>query len=159
MMPLDKAKLDALLEEIARLDKKVDSRKRTRRKSRLTTTPHSLSSLKQPELLATEKMMYFQFCHYFKLTMLSIEHTEVALEIWIKGVLPLLLKLNNLENEEWERMCEIGDSDSQTQKELDEDWLIFFREVVEKGKIEEEVLAFIHEGQKKKEYLTRSDSK
>ncbi len=158
-MPLDKAKLDALLEEIALLDKKIDSRKPVRNKPRLTTTPHSLSPLKTPELLETEKMLYFQFCHYFKLTMLSIEHTEVALEIWIKGVLPHLLKLFNLENEEWERLCEIGDKDTQTQKELDEDWVTFFREVVENGKIEEEILSFIHEGKKKKEYLTRTNPK
>ena len=157
-MPLDK-ELDALVEEIAQLDKKIDTRKPIRRKPRLTTTPHSLSPLKQPELLETEKMLYFQFCHYFKLTMISIEHTEVALEIWIKGVLPHLLKVYNLENEEWERMCEIGDSDSQTQKELDEDWLTFFREVVEKGRIEEEILGYIHEGKKKKEYLIRSNQK
>ena len=110
-------------------------------------------------LKSVSKMLYFQFCHYFKLTMLSIEHTEVALEIWIKGVLPHLLKLFNLENEEWERLCEIGDKDTQTQKELDEDWVTFFREVVENGKIEEEVLSFIHEGKKKKEYLTRTNTK
>jgi hypothetical protein len=156
-MPIDKRKLDSLLDEIAILEKNIDSRKRTKRRPRLTSATHSLSPLKQPELLETEKMLYFQFCHYFKLTMLSIEHTEVALEIWIKGVLPHLLSLYNMENEEWERLCAIGDTDSQIQKELEDDWVTFFREIVEKGRIEEEILTLIDEGKKKKEYRTRTD--
>jgi len=104
-MPIDKKKIDALLEDIAHLDKKLSKKKLRRKRVNLPNSTNALSPLKKPELLETEKLVYFDICHYFKLTMLSIQHTETALEIWIKGILPLLLQRYMVEIEEWERMC------------------------------------------------------
>jgi hypothetical protein len=75
--------LDALLEEITALEKEIDKRKPKKKFARFPTSDHPLAPLKKTELLSTEKQVYFRINHYFKLTMLSIEKTEVALEIWI----------------------------------------------------------------------------
>ncbi|MHA2091589.1 MAG: hypothetical protein ACW98K_12075 [Candidatus Kariarchaeaceae archaeon] len=154
-MPIEN-ELDALLEEIALLEKKIDKRKPKKKLARLPTDDHPLSPLKKPVLLPTEKKVYFQINQYFKLTMISIENTEVALEIWIKGVLPLLLKRLNLEVEEWERISDLGDADKELQIESDSEWTNFFQHTIKSGNIDEEILILINEGKKKIERMIRA---
>jgi hypothetical protein len=152
-MPIDKKKIDALLEDIAFIDKKLSKKERRRKRTNLPNRSNALSPLKKPDLLETEKMIYFDICHYFKITMLSIHHTETALEIWIKGILPLLLQRYMVEIEEWERMCDIGDKDPEIQQQQDGDWKKFYEEIVKQGELDSEVLDLINKGKKRADQL------
>ena len=158
-MPLDKRKVDALLEEIATLDKEVKTHQKRKRLTRISREKHHLEPLKLPELAETEKQVYNHISQYFKLVMISFQNAEVGLQIWIKGVLPLLLERYSLEVEEWERICDIGDNDPEIQKEIDNSWKDFFKEVVQAGKIEEKVLSMINKGKKKDEWRSKSATK
>ena len=153
-MPIDKKKIDELLEDIAHLDKKLSKKKLRRKRVNLPNSTNALSPLKKPDLLETEKLVYFDICHYFKLTMLSINHTETALEIWIKGILPFLLQRYMVEIEEWERMCDIGDNNSDIQQQQDESWQKFFHDIIQQGKLDSEVLDLINKGKKRSDQLT-----
>ena len=155
-MPIDPKKIDALLEDIDLLDKKLSTKKLRRKRVNLPNSANALSPLKKPHLLETEKLVFFDLCHYFKLTMLSINKTEIALEIWIKGVLPLLLQRYMVEVEEWERMCDIGDNNSEIQQQQDESWKKFYREVIQQGKLDSEVLNLINTGKKKVDQLAHN---
>ena len=159
LMPLDKRKLDALLEEIAVLDKEVKTHQKRRKITKVSQEKHSLDPLKRLELAETEKQVYCRVNHYFKLIMISFQNAEVGLQIWIKGALPLLLEQYSLELEEWERICDIGDNDPEIQKEVEESWTDFYQNVVRAGKIEERILSMINEGKKKDEWRSKSASK
>ncbi|MHA2246402.1 MAG: hypothetical protein ACXADY_15790, partial [Candidatus Hodarchaeales archaeon] len=50
------------------------------------------------------------------------------------------------DHEEWERISDLGDSNSQLEKESDEEWEIFFRDTIQQGLIDKEILALINEG-------------
>ncbi|MFX0122381.1 MAG: hypothetical protein ACFFAE_02005 [Candidatus Hodarchaeota archaeon] len=154
-MPLDKEKLDALLEEIKRLEEKPIKKRRIMKNYSIPTTNESISPIKKEFLLVTEKKIYFMISHYYKLVMLSIEDTATALEIWIKGALPLLLNRYGLEREEWERISDLGDGDSQLEQELTEDWKIFFQNTIQQGLIDKEILALINEGKLRVEKMQR----
>jgi hypothetical protein len=147
-VPLDE-ELDALLKEIQKI--KGKPLKTTVRTSVPTfqTNDLSKSSVKKEYLLATEKKAYFQISHHLKLVMLSIEDTATALEIWLKGVLPLLLAQHSLDPEEWERIVDLGDNDPQLGKEIEEDWLKFYQNTIKKGLVNPKVLALINEGRKR----------
>ena len=143
------------MEDIAHLDKKLSTKEHKRKRVNLPKSINALSPLKKPHLLATEKLVYFDICHYFKLTMLSIHQTETALEIWIKGILPLLLQRYMVEIEEWERMCDIGDNNDEIQQQQDESWNRFYCEVIQQGKLDSEVLNLISTGKKKVDQFYR----
>ncbi|MFX1283828.1 MAG: hypothetical protein ACFFB5_09235 [Promethearchaeota archaeon] len=145
-MPLDKKKLDALLEEIKRLEEKPVPKQRISKLRTIVSNDTSISPVKKDFLLTTEKKAYFKINHYYKLVMLSIEDTATGFEIWIKGVLPLLLRQHSLEREEWERICDLGDSDKQLEKEMTQDWRTFYQETIQKGLIDTEILTLINEG-------------
>ncbi|MFX0171381.1 MAG: hypothetical protein ACFE9L_05630 [Candidatus Hodarchaeota archaeon] len=147
-MPLDE-ELDALLEEIKKIkDKPLKTAIRT---SIPTFQINDLSktSVKKEYLLETEKTAYFQISHYLKLVMLSIDDTATALEIWLKGVLPLLLAQHSLDPEEWERIVDLGDTDHQIEKELEENWRDFFQNTIRKGCVDPKVLTLINEGRQR----------
>jgi hypothetical protein len=148
-LPLDKKKLDALLEEIKRLDDTKITIKHSRPAQVNTNLDYETISVKKGHLLLTERKMYFLLCHYFKLTLLSINDTATALEIWIKAILPLLLQRHGIDLEEWERICDIGDNNPLLEKELDESWLDFFQHIIKKGQIDREILILINEGKKR----------
>ncbi len=148
-MPLDKKKLDALLEEIKRLEEKPVKTQRVTVHHTPTTIHTSVSPVKRDFLLITEKKAYFQINHYYKLVMLSVDDTATALEIWIKGILPILLIRHGLDREEWERISDLGDNDTQLEKELTEDWKKFFQEIIQEGLIDKEILVLINEGKQR----------
>ncbi len=145
-MPLDKKKLDALLEEIKNLKEKPVKKQRTLIHRTPSTTNLTTSPVKKEFLLTTEKRAYFQINHYYKLVMLSVGDTATALEIWIKGILPLLRVRHGLDREEWERICDLGDSNSQLEEELTEDWEKIFQKTIQQGLIDKEILTIINEG-------------
>ncbi|MFX0052768.1 MAG: hypothetical protein ACFE8U_15930 [Candidatus Hermodarchaeota archaeon] len=147
-MPLDE-ELDALLQEIKKIkEKPVKTPVRTSTQT-FQTNDLSKSSVKKEYLLATEKKAYFQISHHLKLIMLSIEDTATALEIWLKGVLPLLLAQHSLDPEEWERIVDLGDSDPQITKESEENWRDFFQNTIKKGLVDPKILILIKEGRKR----------
>ena len=154
-MPLDKEKLDALLEEIKRLEERPIKKRRAMKHHTIPTTSKLISPIKKDFLLVTEKMLYFQISHYYKLVMLSIEDTATAFEIWIKGILPLLLRRFGLEREEWERISDLGDGDTHLERELIEDWKVFFQDTIQQGLIDEEILTIINEGKLRVEKMRR----
>jgi hypothetical protein len=155
-MPIDKKKIDALMEDIDQLDKKMSEKKLKRKRVNLPSSSEALSPLKKPHLLETEKLVYFDICHYFKLTMISISRAETALEIWIKGILPLLLQRYMVEIEEWERMCDIGDNNPEIQQQQEESWKKFYDEIVKQGNLDSEILDLINKGKKKVDRLTQN---
>ncbi|MFX1537661.1 MAG: hypothetical protein ACFFDI_25975 [Promethearchaeota archaeon] len=154
-MPLDKEKLDALLEEIKRLEEKPIKKRQAMKRYSIPTTRKSISPIKKDFLLVTEKKIYFLLNHYYKLVMLSIEDTATAFEIWIKGVLPLLLRRHGLDREEWERISDLGDNDSQLEQETTEDWKIFYQNTIQQGLIDKEILTLINEGKLRIEKMRR----
>ncbi len=145
-MPLDKKKLDALLEDIKKLDDNEVKIKHSRPTQLVRKVNKDEFSLKKDHLLPTEKKMYFSISHFFKLNLLSINDTAIALEIWIKAILPLLLQRHGLDLDEWERICDIGDHDPKLEEEQDKSWLNFFHNTVKKGLIDREILVMINEG-------------
>ncbi len=145
-MPLDKKTLDALLEDIKKLDDIEVKIKHSRPRQIVKNVIKEEFPLKKDHLLPTEKKMYFSICHFFKLNLLSINDTAIALEIWIKAILPLLLQRHGLDLDEWERICDIGDHDPRLEEEQDKSWLKFFYNTVKEGKIDREILVMINEG-------------
>lgn len=154
-VPLDKEKLDALLEEIKRLEEKPVKKRRVMKHYSIPLTDVPSSPIKRDFLQDTEKKVYFVLSHYYKLVMLSIEDTATAFEIWIKGVLPLLLRRNSLDRDEWERISDLGDNDPQLEQELTDDWKKFFKETIQQGLIDNEILALINEGKLRVEKMRR----
>ncbi|MHA2298775.1 MAG: hypothetical protein ACXAEU_25945 [Candidatus Hodarchaeales archaeon] len=148
-MPIDKEKLNGLLEEIKRLEKESLKKHRKYVNSTPITTREPVSHVKKAYLLPTEKKAYFEISHHYKLTMLYIEDTGTALAIWLKGILPLLLTKHGLDNEEWERICDIGDRDSRIEEELEIDWKEFFQKIVKEELIDERILSLINEGKER----------
>ena len=153
ILPLDE-ELDALLEEIKKLDGDIQSRKK--KFPPISTGGAStqyIPSIKKPDLFETEKTAYFELNHYFKLTLMSIDDAGTALEIWIKAVLPHLLQKHALTTDEWERICNIGDKSDAIEQELDQDWLKFYKEIIRTGQVDEMILGFINEGKKRVEKM------
>lgn len=146
MVPLDKKKLDALLEEIQNLEDVPLQTPKRLPPSHSFKIENSVNIVKKDYLLTTEKKVYFEINHYYKLVMLSINDTATALEIWIKGVLPLLLTQNSIDLEEWDRICEVGDHNSEIEKEMTEDWKEFFQNTIQQGLVDDKILALINEG-------------
>lgn len=144
-MPLDKKKLDDLLEEIKNLKEKPVEKQRTFLPRTPTTINLTTPTAKKDFLLPTEKRVYFQINHYYRLVMLSVDDTATALEIWIKGILPLLLSRHGLDREEWERICDLGDRNSDIEEEITEDWKDFFEKTIQQGLIDKEILKLINE--------------
>ncbi len=145
-MPLDKEKLNALLEVIKRLEEKPIIKRRVLRHPIIASAGIPPSPVKKAFLHITEKNAYFMINHHYKLVMLSIDDTATAFEIWIKGLLPLLLRRHSLDREEWERICDLGDSDSQLEKELTQDWKKYYQNTIQQGLIDTEILTLINEG-------------
>jgi len=155
-LPIDKSKLDDLLEEIKRLEE--GNSDIIPKISKISIQQRSIiqDSTKKKYLLLTEKKAFFTISHYYKLTMLSLEDPGVALELWIKGILPHLLIKNGLNNEEWERLCIIEEENRSIAQELNEDWKKFFHDIIEKGLVDEKVLDLIKEGKEKIDRIRNS---
>ena len=145
-MPLDKKKIDELFEDIKKLDNNEVKIKNSRPKQIVGNVSKEEFPLKKDHLLSTEKKMYFSISHFFKLTLLSINDYAIALETWIKAILPLLLQNHGLDLDEWERICDIGDRDQKLEEKQDKSWLKFFNKTVKKGHIDREILLLINEG-------------
>ncbi|MHA1213944.1 MAG: hypothetical protein ACTSPG_01485 [Candidatus Hodarchaeales archaeon] len=159
-MPINKKILDALLKEIEELEDKGNDNRETRKNIPLSSKIYSekIDPLKKNYLLPTEKQLFFYISNHYKLTMLAIDDPGIAWEIWLKGILPLLLKQHGLNNEEWERICDIGDSDKSIKLELRKEWTTFFKNTIEKGLVDKQIIKLINEGKLKVEKLRSTTS-
>ncbi len=155
-MPLDKEKLDDLLDEIKRLGAKKVGKKAKLSHQIVNKVEQHNTTMKKRYLLPTEKQMYFFISNYYKLTMLSIDDPGTALEIWIKAILPLLLQRHGTDLDEWERICDLGDDDPLLEEEQHRSWLDFFKNTIEKGLVDQEILILINEGKKRVERMRES---
>ncbi|MHA1984240.1 MAG: hypothetical protein ACW967_07785 [Candidatus Hodarchaeales archaeon] len=151
-MPLDLSKLKDLIEELEEKEKtsQVDLKLK-----KLFGTNSSINSeiTKKKKLLPTEKKAYFDITNHFQLVTSSIDDPSIAYEIWIKGILPLILPIHGIEFEEWDRICNIGDSDANLEIDLKKNWKAFLQNKVQKGLINEEIWELILEGKKRLEAL------
>lgn len=155
-MPLNNIKkLEALLEELNQLEDDPNVNKKISIPlSNVVHVEQPISKEKKDYLLTTEIKAYFEISHYYRLVSLSIDDLAVALELWIKGILPLLLQQHGIDLEEWERICLIGDADPQLEKELRADWKIFLTNFTKQGQINQEVLSLIEKGKERVKKLT-----
>ena len=48
--------------------------------------------------------------------------------------------------DEWERICNLGDNDPLLEDEQNKSWVLFFKNTIREGKIDEEILSLIDEG-------------
>ena len=138
-------KLEAIIKEI-----KEESGDATRPAPSLRPLLHhgEVGTMKRKLALAeTERKAYMEISHFFRLVTLSIDDIGTALEVWVKGVLPHLLQKHSIEEEEWERICTVGDS-TVPESELNHEWTQFLETVFEKGKISEDLMKQIEEGRK-----------
>jgi hypothetical protein len=154
-MPLNE-ELEALLDEIKRLDNKQINNKKKSISPVISITEKPKQFDKKAFLLETEKKAYFEMSHYFKIVLMSIDDPGTGLEVWLKGVLPILLTRHSLDLEEWSRICNIGDNDTNLAKELEEDWKVFFLSTIKKGQIDTKILSLINEGRKQVDKIRKT---
>ncbi|MHA1991389.1 MAG: hypothetical protein ACW981_09450 [Candidatus Hodarchaeales archaeon] len=152
-MPLDLSKLKDLIEELKEKEKasQIDLKLK-----KLFGTNNTINSgnTKKKELLLTEKKAYFDITNHFQLVTSTIDDPSIAYEIWIKGILPLILPTHGIEFEEWDRICNIGDSDINLETDLKKSWKEFLQNKVQKGMINEEIWELILEGKKRMKIMT-----
>ena len=88
---------------------------------------------------------YFDISHYYQLVILSIDDISIALEVWIKGILPILLLRHGIDLEEWDRICSLADSIKTIEQELSQDWERFLEKIVRHGLVDNEIEIIIDE--------------
>ena len=108
----------------------------------------SSDDYKRPLLTETEIKVYVTINHYFRLVMVSIPNLSIAYEIWLKSILAILLNELGLTTENWDTICTIGDHTLDLQKRVDNEWIIFLKDLKE-GNINYEVLELIQKGKKR----------
>ena len=106
------------------------------------------------KLTETEAKVYILISHYFRLLTLTVPNLSVAYEIWLKGILKVLMSDVGLTLENWDRICTIGDHDSDLQDRMDTD-LPSFLDQIKLGKMNEEVWELIQKGKKRSNELMK----
>lgn len=150
-MPLDKEKLDDILDIIKFLETLPEKREDfALPKQNILLEKTTQPEIKPSTLGSSERKIYFYLSHFFRLTLLSIPDTAVALETWVNILLPYFMtNLSVVDEDSWAIICEKGDNDKNLQKELDEDWIKFYNHYVKKNKIKPKILKLLGEGRKK----------
>lgn len=105
-------------------------------------------------LTETETKVYITISHYFRLVTVTIPDIAIAYEIWLKGILQILLDEVGLTFESWDRICSIGDHTKGLQKRVDKEWTAFL-EKVPKGNINPDIWRLIQVGRKRFDELTK----
>lgn len=100
------------------------------------------------ELTETELKVYIKLSNYFRLTTITIPDLAIAYEMWLKGILPLLLEEVGLSSENWDEICSLGDHDSKNIERVDKEWLDFL-EQIKKGQLNHDVWKLIQLGKKR----------
>lgn len=95
--------------------------------------------LKKEKLAETEINAYIDITFHYKLTIMAISRLHQALQVWLNGILPILLTRHSLNKVEWGRISNIGDFDPEIQTELESKWLHFFENRVKTKLIDPEI--------------------
>ena len=114
---------------------------------------------KKKELRETELRAYVKISHYFRLTTITIPNINIAYEIWLKGILEVLLREIVLTTDSWDEICTVGDHNKKYLKRVDREWPLFLEEI-RKGEMNQEVWKLIQIGKKRsqmveKKFITR----
>lgn len=96
-------------------------------------------------LTETEAKVFIKISNYFRVLTITVPNLTVAYEIWLKGILQLLLDEVGLTFENWDRICSIGDQDSELLDRVDTEWTMFLGEL-RAGHINPEVWDLIQKG-------------
>lgn len=110
--------------------------------------------LRHETLTETESKVYILLSHYFRLLTITVPNLSVAYEIWLKGILEVLLDEVGLSFDNWDRICTIGDHDNSLQERVDSEWTVFLEEI-QKGNINTKVWALIQKGKKRSNELIK----
>lgn len=108
--------------------------------------------IEKETLTETETKVYITISHYFRLVTITIPNISVAYELWLKGILQILLVEVGLTVENWDRICTIGDHDSVIQDLVDAEWTNFL-ETIQQGHLNEEVWDLIQKGKRRSHEL------
>ena len=100
---------------------------------------------KKSKLLETEKRVFINISHYFRLLNIIILDLSIAYELWLKAILPILLDEVGLKIEEWDRICTIGDENQELNNEVDINWVQFL-DKLKSGDINEEIWEILKKG-------------
>ena len=105
-------------------------------------------------LTETETKVYITISHYFRLVTITIPNISVAYELWLKGILQILLAEVGLTLDNWDRICTIGDHDSAIQDLVDSEWTTFLEEI-QQGHLNEEIWELIQKGKRRSSELLK----
>ena len=122
-----------------------------------SATVDSFLSQEEPskEILSeTESKVYVSLNHYFRLLTITVPNLSIAYEIWLKGILQVLLQEVGLTLEDWDRICTIGDHNQTLLDRIDAEWTSFL-EQIKKGTINNKAWEFIQIGKKRSNELLK----
>ena len=105
-------------------------------------------------LTETEAKVYVKISNYFRLLTSTVPNLSVAYEIWLKGILQILLNEVGLSFENWDRICAIGDHDNVLLDRIDLEWTDFLEDI-KNGNINSEVLNLIKKGKARSNELLK----
>ena len=154
MIGLNLSELEAFIEELNEL-------LRTKKDNFIRISPSTTvdSFLVQDEptketLSETESKVYVLLNHYFRLLTLTVSNLSIAYEIWLKGILQVLLQEVGLTLENWDRICTFGDHNQTLLDRIDTEWTGFLEEI-KKGNINNEAWELIQKGKKRSNELMK----
>ncbi len=154
MIGLNLSELEVFIQELNEL---LQSNKQKFVKLKPSTLPDYSEideQYKNEILTETESKVYIKLSHYFRLLTITVPNLSVAYEIWLKGILEILLDEVGLSFENWDRICTIGDLDSILQDRVDYEWTGFLEEL-QNGHINAKVWALIQKGKKRSDELIK----
>ena len=108
-----------------------------------STFPPEDKTLKKETIVETELNAYLDISLHYKLTIIAITRLNHALNIWINGILPILLEKHSLSRSEWERISNIGDNDENIERKLNNKWLEFYKSKVKTKQIQPEIWSIL----------------
>lgn len=150
-LKLDNKKIKRLMEEILTSGNNPPAPQPKQSDPFVNDQLTELGPYKNPKLTSTEEKVYFDISNHYRLTTLAIRDYGVALAVWINGILPILLEKHGIMKEEWDRICQVGDNQSDLSQNLDKSWLYFLDQSIHQRKLSPVILKFIAEGQRKVE--------
>lgn len=146
--------LEIFIQELHEL---AQSKKNSFKKLKPSTTLDSFTLdeyFEKETLTETETKVYITISHYFRLVTITIPNISVAYELWLKGILQILLAEVGLTLDNWDRICTIGDHDSAIQELVDAEWTTFLEEI-QQGHLNEEVWELIQKGKRRSSELLK----
>lgn len=111
--------------------------------------------IERKELRETELRVYIKISHYFRLTTITIPNINIAYEIWLKGILDVLLQEIGLTAENWDEICTIGDHNRKHLTRVDREWPKYLEDI-RRGNINPKVWELIQIGKKRAQIVEKT---